>query len=982
MALQKQLVPLQIDKGLDTKIDSKQEEPGYLRVAQNIIYETIKKLRKRNGYDSLPLQTLDADSVSGARKLAKYKTELLLLSSDSLYSYSTNREKFTRKGALYGVETKSTSIAKNADDLSHCDSIVVDNFQVFVWQDNQGNVRYSVQDTTDLSFIVANGLIAAGEMPVVSKIQNDVYVVYGSSADISFKSFSILEPQTLSTATVVASNRNTSTGLIACQLAGTNVVVAYNANAGGNNLKIFKIQSDGGTSSIVGVTGQTASNALHVYVDTNSRIIVTYSNGSAVKVVIYPLNLNASLLAPTSVEAAAVSTCCAIETASAVYDIYYEVVVSGVLKNYVKKAQITLAGTVSGAAVFCRSVGLAANVFAYADNQYVPVVIKSTEQSSYFLLDSSSNLVTKWANQTATSVLLKGVLPHVFGLSDSQFLIASTFRNRLRGENGTFYSTGGVGKVSINFAPDEAYSNAELADGLHICAGVLKLYDGASVTEHGFHVYPEYVTKDSTATTGGHISDGNYGYVAIYKWTDNTGKDHRSAPTQAALEAVLTGGTDTQTVTLKVPTLRLTEKTNVVIEIYRTENAGTQYYKVTSDASPLLNDKTTDEVSFTDTIADATLINRELLYTTGGVLENIAAPAASKIEPYNGDRLAVVGEDGTRVFFSKETTEGGPVEFTDLIYRDVAPAGGPITSIRSMAEKLIIQQMDATHYVAGEGPLNTGQQDTLTKPEIVATDIGCLRMDASILTPGGLMFKSRKGIYMLNGGMALQYVGDKVEAFNGATTTSAQIVGELNQVRFLLFEQRALVYNYNLGRWATFENHGGLSSITINNDYYYLRPDGTLYKENRNSYADNSSPIKFKIETGWLTMAELQGFQRAYHALILGQFKSPHKLRIKVAYDFIDAWVSEEIINTADFVDAPIYGADSPYGSGSPYGGDGALYQLRLDFEQQKCTSLRLSIEDVQAEAGEGFNLSGITVRAGLKEGSNKLGAANKFGAS
>ena len=135
-----------------------------------------------------------------------------------------------------------------------------------------------------------------------------------------------------------------------------------------------------------------------------------------------------------------------------------------------------------------------------------------------------------------------------------------------------------------------------------------------------------------------------------------------------------------------------------------------------------------------------------------------------------------------------------------------------------------------------------------------------------------------------------------------------------------------------------------------------------------------------RLETGWMNVAGLQNFQRVYHILLLASFKSSHKLRIRVAYDFKDAWVQEEIINPEDFLNANAYGADSPYGAGSPYGGDGALYQFRLNLKIQKCQSIKFSIEDLQEEPGEGLALSGLTFRVGVKEGTNKLAASNKFG--
>jgi hypothetical protein len=823
--LERTVVELPLDKGLDTKFDSKQEEPGFLRAAQNLVYETIKKLRKRNGYDEIALLTPSNAAIEDALDLAKYKNQLLLLTDSRLYAYSETLQRFIDKGMLCSISTTTESILKNAQSQSAVDSLHVEGFDVFVWQEGT-QVRYSVRDSTSKSFVLANGLIATGERPVLAQIDNTIFVIYGDSNTLKFKSFSILDPGTLSSATTASSLRDTSNGLIDAQSAGSKIVVAFNANNAGDNLGIFSIDGDSTISSILFITSETASHALDITCDSLSRIIVTYSDGTEIRYVIYPLNLTTSILAPTLIEKVAgaapsgtwnitaditiqsatngvgrngdtitlqvlaaaanptntvlvavtgtidavtitvtpndgtnnsatpvnlttaelvqglntgtvtgktitltdasnllddltfsggdstnladagegdgvvatlaggttlpVTTCCSVETGVGTYRVYYEVESASVADNYVKQANVTIAGSVTGIEVFNRSVGLGARAFSYYDVIYIPVVHGSELQSTYFLLDEDGNLVTKWANQTAGGVVDYGVLQETSQIEDDEFLIAYLFNNRLQDDNGVFFSTTGVGAVTLDFDPSSPYSRAEMAEGLHICAGLLRLYDGSSLSEHGFTVFPETLSLASSSTSGGALSDGSYGYKAVYRWTDNTGRDHRSAPTLNNLTVTLTGGGATQKPTIRIPTLRLTDKTDVVLELYRTEAGGTTYYKVTDDLSPTENDETVDYVDFADTVSDANLINNEILYTTGGVLENLPAPAASQIAAYNGDRLAVIGENGFRVFFSKSIEENGPVEFTDSIYRDIDPTGGPISTIKGMNQKLVV----------------------------------------------------------------------------------------------------------------------------------------------------------------------------------------------------------------------------------------------------------------------------------------------------
>lgn len=1184
MALQKQLVPLPIDKGLETKLDPKQEEIGYLRQAVNVVYETIKLLRKRNGYSITSGGIISGGNLSGTRALTKYKRELVAFAENKLYSFSQARMKWAEKGTLYPASTASKDVYVSATSQTQVTGICVEGFYIYTWIDGT-TIKYSVQDASDDSFIVSNGTVGTGTRVRVSNISNYVYIIYVDGSALKFRKFSVLEPQSLGTAITITSTVNATDKLIDTDTCGMRIYVAYNSNSVGSELALFYIEQDDTTSSILNVAGQKPSEALNITCDEASRLIISYSDGLSLKYTVYPFVFTTPLLAPTAVDSTdnIVNCTVALTAIDGQYKIYYEVDATTPQNNFVKSASISGSGSVTSVAVFKRSVGLAACALYTGETTLVSTVHDSEVQGTYFIFDQDGVLVAKHQNQKASGVNEFGVLPPVTSLGDSQYFIPNEIKNRIEADNTLQATTSSAARTILDLDPDNKYQSAELADSLHICAGALKMYDGNVVVEHGFHVYPEILTQinpvpitvattaegttgvkdiqlltysavptagtftltfesqttaainfsDSNATikskiealaaivtvtvtgsfaaghtiqfddpvqnislaivgsntlvdgvtpvtvtpttlqegilavkevqtltfgsvpvagqfkldisgetttainhtqgatelkaaldalpsigsttvTGsfsagftitfdtpvapiaqatvfenslqaslvsGNMSDGNYGYVAVYRWTDNTGKDHRSSPTLVVLNVELSGTGNTQAITIRVPTLRLTEKVNVVLELYRTEDDGTTFYKVTDDLDPALNDTAVDYIDITDTLSDADLIRRELLYTTGGVLQNIPAPACTLITVFN-NRLSVVEEDSNRVWFSKLNSAGFPVEFTDLIYRDTDPVGGEITSILAMNEKLAIFEKDSCFFIAGDGPNNLGQQDTFTQPEIVSTDIGSLRQNSVVLTPPGIMFQSRKGVWLLTPSLQLSYVGSNVEQYNDSIITSAKVIGELNQIRFTTDTQIALVYNYNLNRWATFDNHGALSAVVIENDYYYLREDGAIYKENRETFSDASSSIKMTIETGWMSFAELQGFQRIYHAMILGTFKSRHKLRVKVAYDFVDAWSQEVLIDTEDFIDPAAYGDDSPYGEGSPYGGSGNLYEARVDFARQKCTAVKILIEDAQSQVGEGFSLSSITLRAGAKSGSNKLPSTNKYGTS
>ena len=110
-----------------------------------------------------------------------------------------------------------------------------------------------------------------------------------------------------------------------------------------------------------------------------------------------------------------------------------------------------------------------------------------------------------------------------------------------------------------------------------------------------------------------------------------------------------------------------------------------------------------------------------------------------------------------------------------------------------------------------------------------------------------------------------------------------------------------------------------------------------------------------------------------------GLLYANHKLRIKVAYNYIDTYTQEVIVDSSDFINSSTYGSESPYGSEITYGASN-LYQIRLDFARQKCQSIKVSIEDIQADSGEALQLSNALFVVGTKSPDAKIDKSNGYG--
>lgn len=977
MALNKQKIALPLSLGIDTKSDDKQQPIGTLKSLENAVFDEPGKLKKRNGNDKIDLKDVDNNSITNTESISKYKKELILFNKTSMYSYSSVIQKWSNKGASFSAVPNSTQIVRTKDEQTTLDSVHAGGLNVFVYKDAAG-VQLSITDNETKAFLVNKQLISASAInPKVINRNNTIYIFYTESNVLKYKSFNIYTFNTISAATTIVTAQDS---VYDVQLVDDRIHMVYNSTTASGTLTFRSLKIDDVLTSATEVAGEYASVAVSLATDSSSRILCAYYDATDVKVVAFNYSLGAKLISETSIETIAnVKNVTIVESSTGNYTVAYEVSSASTYNYLIKKNTIDTAASVGTASIVLRSTGLASKLWTHDSIIYFTAIHNNTLQSTLFVSDIDGNLISKISPNTAGDLIATGGLPRISPINDSQYLLTSQVKGRLSQDNGTFFSILGVNSTVLNFNPASKFKTKNLGENLHISGGFLKMYDGATITEHSFHLYPEGVSAGSTSVSGGVLSDGTYGYKALYAWTDAQGIIHRSAPS-LALSITLSGGGSTQQQSINVPTLRLTDKNNVILELYRTESNGTIYYLVSSTTTPISNDKTADNIVMADdSISDAALISREALYTTGDVLDNLPSQPASIIESFK-NRIFTTTAKANKLSYSKIQFEGYPVEFNDSLEIVIPSFGGDNIAMKSMDDKLVIFKENSIHYLSGDGPNNLGLQDTFIEPELISSDIGCINVDSVVLSPLGILFKSNKGIYLLSRNLSLQYIGAPVEDFNNLTISSAEVVAEKNQLRFTTSDGATLVYNYIQNKWTTFTNHEALSAVSFNNEYYYLRADNLLYKENDN-FSDNGTSIKMKLESGWLSFSGVQGFQRVYRLLLLGAFKSSHKIKIKIAYDYVDAYTEEVIIDTANFTDSGTYGSYSPYGAESTYGAKNQ-YQLRLDLSRQKCQSIKISIEDIQSSHGEALELSNVLFVVGVKGTENKPNKSSSFGSS
>lgn len=1053
MALQKQVLSVPFAKALDTKTDPKQVVIGKFLTLENGIFTSPGRIQKRNGYMQLNDQIEGSlEPITVGSGLANFKNEILLLTGTEAYSFSDSTVKWSDKQTLTNMQLSSAQVIRNTYQQTTPDVAAhPGGLQIVTYEDSRGGSRYCLIDTITGEQLVTDQLIVSTAIkPKPFVMGNFLSILYIDTATSHLRilPISVLTPLSPLPAQDLANNVNVSNPNYDAALFTTRLYFSYNSNTTSivtNSINFFLV-----LGAPVSALGESASSCIGVSSDSvNGQIWVTYHNGTQVKYIVYPSFLTMPVLGPTIISANS-NTILNITSKpfAGTAKIYYTQTAALPSNNFIIQATATNLGVVSGVGVFIRSVSIAGKVFTFNGTNYIVVAFDSVLQPTYFILRTSdASVIGKFSPGLGGGTPTKNIIPETISPDYGIYLIAERQKDLLTTISGAVYTQTGINAITFDFV-NAKISKVELGGNTHFTGGILSMYDGVSVVEHGFNIFPENVSVVVNPTGGG-ITAGTYEEFVVYTWMDAQGQTHYSAPS-VGLQYTVPAGTpltttatfssgattitvssatglfvgqvltdtttpanfapnttitainglvvtlnqvtagagagdtiqtvDTSSATFTIPTLRLTQKKPpirgpVVIQVYRTLDSQTIGFMVSSIISPLLNDTTVDTVTFTDRQNDASILGNPTLYTTGGVIENIAAPACSYITTYQDRIILLPSENPNQWWYSKQNIPGAPVEFTDSFVNNVDQAGGDLVSALKMDSELILFKQTLPYYVTGVGPDSTGNQNDFSAAIAIAADVGCVDKDSPVLTPGGIMFKSLKGVYILTRQLRVDYIGADVEKYNSSHVVSANLIEDTQQVRFCLDSGIALLYDYYVNNWSVFTNHPAVDSIIFQGEFTYLTQLGEVMKETPGVFTDNGEFIKLKLVTSWLSFVGLQAFQRVYQLLFLGDYFNPHNVAVYAAYDFNPFATQQNVTKAGAILGSGVYGSDATYGKSSPYGGPPQTYQFRVDLNRQKCETIQFTIEDNQlgASFGENLALSAFGFVVGTKGTLNKI---------
>lgn len=990
MALEKQAINVPFAQGLDTKTDPNQIPVGKFQVLQNSVFTKGGRLQKRNGFQYLPQLPDTSNTLS-----TTYQDNLIGIGT-SLNELSGQSSAWYNKGTINPVSLSVNPVMRNTSSQQTTDIAATSGGLVCTtWKDLDGSSYYRIIDTNSGNIIVATGALEAGAVYsrcflLGSNFIISYLVTVAGTPRLRYIAIPAINSTSPGTPQEISAQVDSINAAYDAVSIGGYLYFAWDASDVGDAIRLAYIDSTLLLHVVIALPLQKGS-FISMTADSNGPIIwLSFINSTgALKCAAFDAQLQVVLAVTTVTAGPVITTALTSAATGAVLTMYYQNTnnysYASIRSDYVSKVTCTQVGTAGSPSVLLRSVGIASKAFVYNSSLYLMVVYGGSYQPTYFLIDNSGLVISKLAYANGGGYVINQILSNAIVYGDTvqigylfkDLVVALNKDQNVPTVGGLYGQTGiNVGAFTFGITPQAL----EIGQSLIINGGLVRMYDGVKPVELGFNLWPEDLFA-TTATTGGSMTAQIYFYHAVYEWTDSQGNIHRSAPSIAIQKDISASMTSTNTITVNVPTLRITYKTgsnSVRIVLYRWSTAQQNFYQVTSITAPIANSTTTDSVSFTDTQADSSIIGNPILYTTGGVLENIAPPPANAMTIYRSRLWLIDAEDTNLLWFSKQVIENTPVEMTDLLTKFLSPSitasgnTGPTETLYAMDDKMIASKAESFYYLTGNGPDNTGANDDFSEFIFITSTIGCENQASMAMIPDGIVFQSDKGIWLLGRDLSTQYIGAPVEDFNNSIILSALTVPGTNQVRFTLDSASTLMYDYYFKQWGEFKGIPGLTSTIYQGLHTFINSFGQALQETAGMYVDGSSPVVMSFTTGWLNLAGVQGFQRAYYFYLLGQYISPHKLQIQIAYDYNSAFTQQSIISPDNF--SPAYGDDPLYGSSSPYGGSSTAEQWRVFLIQQKCEAFQITLNEMYDSSfgipsGAGLYISGINLVVGQKKG-------------
>lgn len=1025
MALQKQTFSIPVSGGLDQKTDPFQVESGYALRLENARFQKTKKLSKRFGLSALTTNSSNSLlSSSTVEYIASDDNQLNIVTNTGVYGYSKSYDEWNLiSGVKDYAKVNTEFLSKNSLNQYNPDSDYSATFKLMVTTYREREEQDSLKSTSVENVAVVVEDIETGLKQIkryslnpqsytilqqkviiinnngqpyivlcyntqssifvvlldkylnesatfiviptsydylrtkfdIQKDNQNIYLVTMQNTQVDLRKFDFNLNQVLSTV-FTATNRlaiNTS-----------NIALGFCTYLDSSTLHLFYLSN---------TTGEFASSIIGVGFDKFFNVTITQSTYSVTNGLNLAItkNLNNIIIAVHQLKA----------DASGSFAYRY---------STVKKFDAAISSSYSISIDFAddlRAIGgrleLLSRPFVLNGTNYV--LCKSTDsdqrtgmvynldskkasaQFSPFSLSESRSITSvrkvNWSNAVISNGIIYSSFEKLYGLDTDNVA------------NYDFIANQAISKIQVDFnKSSESRTKVKVGETTYVTDGRTYCFDARGCYESGFDLSPsiDYVTQNSSGAANPNVASKTFNYVAVYNFYNGKGELERSI--SSAVKSITTTSTATY-IQIGVKCLNFsykdvyedglsgyTVKQSIDIVLYRTTNNGTIFYRVGNTPNRPINYNQQIE----DAVSDTDLANNELLYTNGGILTSDSTPNA-KFSVSGGNRIFLGGlEEQDEIAYSKKQLFGEAVSFNDFLRIRVSTGRNadktPISALGYMDNKLIVFRENSIYFIQGDGPNEVGVGG-FSDPEVISSDVGCIEPRSILNIPNGLIFKSKKGIYLLTRGLSTEYIGAAVEDFNSLTTISSLVSDKFNEARFYMSSGDCIIFNFLFNVWSVFKNQ-----TTVDADIWQENPviikSNKVLKEVENTYLDDGASgfYSMRFVTPWLKLNLVQSYLRVYRLFIIGNYKSSHTLKLKMYFNYNDA--------TSEDYDLNYNNTEDPQ------------YQFGVHLPIQKVESVKFELYDTNhgvGSSGEAYELSNLQVEVGVKEGGFRLATTKQY---
>lgn len=999
--------------GLNTRGEWRANQPPALDVALNVQFDDIGGLQLRKPYTAIDEGIFGDGTIADCRKLVAFDNELLLFTKDTLYSYSSQQGAWVNIATHLAVATDETTRFAGRSDQVQCDRAELNNTIVYAWTETVDHV-YS--PTTEVSYAAAidksTGAILMAPSQIgqktrcrVTALSTKILLTYIDTGNaLQVRSLDPADPATGfgagNTVLQAAASMNASGYYDVCKLPGADTALVVCQRAVTTSYEIKKV------TAALGITTATIAKTCDgpiavTSTPTGSSYFVVRGNGTGIEAdridtALATVGSAVAIGTATGTPVNQIAAACRSTQNSGQYRCYAfwsaEQSISAVDQRtngfYTGTNWVDDGSTAGTPGVLVAGLGVASRAFDHGGRIFVHLAHAGTTliegafidlQNTYYLYRDDGELVGKSAQTVGGGYPhADGHLPNVVNTATNIYAWCATERRKISvidaSSNG--FAARAPRDVVIEFDTNRARRCARLGRTLYVTGSEIKQYDGADLTEVGFHTFLWWMTL-AAGTGGSGLATGDYSYTGTYRCDNAKGERERSAPVDIVGVNVPAGPDEVQIT--NVPPLRPTHKTGIVAELWRTKvdpADGAPFYLVTSQdpavtttPNQYLPNPDPDDASFVvggtsfnDVYTDATAGVQESI-TPGGELESIVPPGASIIAA-NDTRIFLAGlaADPDRVWYSRHRADGEVASFNDYLSFDVPHAGGDITALAFLNETLYVFRETAIYMVPGDGFANDTTGQNYGPAICISADIGAVSAEAVALTPLGLLFKSSKGWYVLGGAQGVQYVGAGVADYDSESPVAITVVESQHQIRCLT-ASRMLVLDYLAQQWAEWSIGGGLDAVMWQGSHTYISSTASSVAPYVQGTTYSGVDYAMDVELAWWKPSDLLGENKLQHFHILGEYRGDHDLRVRIAKDY-------EITNTGD-PGSPTWHTDEYHSIRTAANGNvaGQPINLRAFSARPNFMALKIRITAVGASdhgnppSGAACRLTGIALR-------------------